>query len=133
MFLNGVEIWRIGRQKDEFVSAFLKDRPGFLSFVKGGIVHDDQGAGLKLLQELFLEVVVKNGGVQAPLKKGPQGTGRAFFPCGLRPDLRDDMVLGICYYRHSLVNKDPWRSHEHLLPELCLIHRPWKRHCIRLH
>jgi hypothetical protein len=27
--------------------------------VKGGIVHDDQGAGLKLLQELFLEVVVK--------------------------------------------------------------------------
>ena len=69
MFLNGVEIWRIGRQKDEFVSAFLKDPPGFLSFVKGGIVHDDQGAGLKLLQELFLEVVVKNGGVQAPLKK----------------------------------------------------------------
>ncbi len=69
MFLNGVEIWRIGGQKDEFVSAFLKDPPGFLSFVKGGIVHDDQGAGLKLLQELFLEVVVKNGGVQAPLKK----------------------------------------------------------------
>ena len=69
VFLNGVEIWRIGRQKDEFVSAFLKDPPGFLSFVKGGIVHDDQGAGLKLLQELFLEVVVKNGGVQAPLKK----------------------------------------------------------------
>ena len=69
MFLNGVEIWRIGRQKDEFVSAFLKDPPDFLSFVKGGIVHDDQGAGLKLLQELFLEVVVKNGGVQAPLKK----------------------------------------------------------------
>ncbi len=69
MFLNGVEIWRIGRQKDEFVSAFLKDPPGFLSFVKGGIVHDDQGAGLKLLQELFLEVLVKNGGVQAPLKK----------------------------------------------------------------
>ena len=56
MFLNGVEIWRIGRQKDEFVSAFLKDPPGFLSFVKGGIVHDDQGAGLKILQELFLEV-----------------------------------------------------------------------------
>ena len=69
MFFNGVEIWRIGRQKDEFVSAFLKDPPGFLSFVKGGIVPDDQGAGLKLLQKLFLEVLVKNGGVQAPLKK----------------------------------------------------------------
>jgi len=37
--------------------------------VKGGIVPDDQGAGLKLLQELFLEVLVKNGGVQVPLKK----------------------------------------------------------------
>jgi len=69
VLLNGIGIWRIGRQKDEFVSTFLKDPPGFLSFVKGGIVHDDQGAGLKLLQQLFLEVVVKNGGVQAPLKK----------------------------------------------------------------
>ena len=54
MFFNGVEIWRIGGQKDEFVSAFLKDLPGFLSFVKAGIVHDDQGAGLQFLKELFL-------------------------------------------------------------------------------
>ena len=69
MFFNGVEIWRIGGQKDEFVSAFLNDLPGFLSFVKAGIVHDDQGAGLQFLKELFLDVLVKNGGVQVPLKQ----------------------------------------------------------------
>ena len=66
MFLDGVEI---GRQEAEFVPASLDEFPSFPGFVEGGVVHDDQRSGLKLLQELFLEVVVENGGVQAPLKK----------------------------------------------------------------
>jgi len=64
------------------VAAPLDDLPGFSGFVEGGVVHDDQGAGLEFPQELFLEVLVKDGGVQAPLKKErgeepcPLGGGR---------------------------------------------------------
>ena len=66
MFLDGVEI---GRQEDEFVPACLDEFPSFPGFVEGGVVHDDQRSGLKLLQGLFLEVVLENGIVPAPLKK----------------------------------------------------------------
>jgi hypothetical protein len=99
VFLNGVEIWRIGRQKDEFVSAFLKDPPGFLSFVKGGIVHDDQGAGLKLLQELFLEVVVKTEESRLPSKRSgakslfPLAVAAMRFVLGLLLPLRSPKTL----------------------------------------
>ena len=66
VFLDGVEI---GRQEDEFVPACLDEFPSFPGFVEGGVVHDDQRSGLKLLQGLFLEVVLENGIVPAPLKK----------------------------------------------------------------
>ena len=66
MFLDGVEI---GRPEAESVPASLDEFPSFPGFVEGGVVHDDQRSGLKLLQELFLEVVVENVVVQAPLKK----------------------------------------------------------------
>ena len=62
MFLDGVEI---GRQEDEFVPASLNEFPSFPGFVEGGVVHDDQRSGLKLLQGLFLEVVLENGIVPA--------------------------------------------------------------------
>ena len=51
------------------MSAFLNEFPGFLSFVKGGIVHDEQGAKLKLLEQLFFEVVIEYKGIEVPLKK----------------------------------------------------------------
>ena len=82
MFLDGFESGGIGRQEAEFVPASLDEFPSFPGFVEGGVVHDDQGAGLEFPQELFLEVLVKDGGVQAPLKKErgeepcPLGGGR---------------------------------------------------------
>ena len=105
MFFNGVEIWRIGGQKDEFVSAFLKDPPSFSGFVKGGIVHDDQGAGLKLLQELFLEVVVKNGGVQVPSKRSG---AKSLFPLAVAA-MR--LVLGLLLPLHSPKTLRPLGAH----------------------
>ena len=82
MLLNGVEVRGVGGEEDDLVAAPLDDLPGFSGFVEGGVVHDDQGAGLEFPQELFLEVLVKDGGVQAPLKKErgeepcPLGGGR---------------------------------------------------------
>ena len=37
--------------------------------MKGGIVHDEQGARLKLLEQLFFEVVIEYEGIEVPLKK----------------------------------------------------------------
>ena len=51
------------------MSAFLNEFPGFPSFVKGGIIHDEQGARLKLLEQLFFEVVIEYEGIEVPLKK----------------------------------------------------------------
>jgi len=70
VLLNGVEVRGVGGEEDDLVAAPLDDLPGFSGFVEGGVVHDDQGAGLEFPQGLFLEVLVKDGGVQAPLKKG---------------------------------------------------------------
>ena len=38
-----------------------------------------------------------------------------------------------CYYRHSIVSTTHWRCHDHLLPELLLIRRAWKRYCVHLY
>ena len=50
------------------MSAFLNEFPGFPRFVKGGIIHDEQGARLKLLEQLFFEVVIEYDGIEVPLK-----------------------------------------------------------------
>ena len=87
MLLNGVEVRGVGGEEDDLVAAPLDDLPGFSGFVEGGVVHDDQGAGLEFPQELFLEVLVKDGGVQAPLKsrKGGQLSSAGTGPVALQP------------------------------------------------
>ena len=57
--------------------------------MEGGVVHDYQGAGAEFPQELLLEVLVKDGRVQAPLKKDwgeePSSLGRGLDEVGPRP------------------------------------------------
>ena len=105
VFLNRVEIGRTGRKKEQFVSAFLNELPGFLSFVKGGIVHDEQGARLKLLEQLFLEVVIEYEGIEVPLKSSG---AKSLFPLAVAA-MR--LVLGRLLPLRSPKTLRPLRAH----------------------
>lgn len=54
-----VEIWAVGRQKQEPTSVGLEQRRGLVALVGGQVVEDDDGAGLELGDEDLLDVGVK--------------------------------------------------------------------------
>lgn len=47
-----VEIWAVGRQKQEPTSVGLEQRRGLVALVGGQVVEDDDGAGLELGDEI---------------------------------------------------------------------------------
>ena len=83
------------------MSAFLNEFPGFPSFVKGGIVHDEQGARLKLLEQLFFEVVIEYEGIEVPLKK-QWGEESFSFGCGRDKDFSTRSGMIGCWSSSSI-------------------------------
>ena len=55
-----IEVWAVGRQEEEPCASAAKDFFGFLAFVGGEVVEDDDVAGPKLWSELGFDIGVED-------------------------------------------------------------------------
>ena len=61
--LDGIEVWAIGRQKEEPRAYGAEDVLGFFTFVSGEIVENDDVASSKLRSQLGLDISIEDQAV----------------------------------------------------------------------